>query len=78
MPRPKKVKLIKGEKRVVSIAGEIRIEQTTFCGECKRRTKGAATQRPHRVIARVCDRENLHKDGKVHFWPLKKVVIITS
>lgn len=78
MPRPRKVKLVKGEKRIVGHGANMKIVQTDFCGECGKRTKSATTQKPHTVVAKVCDNQEEHKYQQIYFWPLKKVVIITS
>lgn len=78
MPRPRKVPLTKGEKRIIGSGDNLRIKQTDFCGECGRRTKAGTTQKPYNVFARICDNVDEHKNGETYIWPLKKVVIITS
>lgn len=87
MPRQKKVPLVKGEKRLIfKRAGDIEIEQTLFCGECKKRTQSATIRRnpeyakvkglpAFEEVARVCANTQGHKDGKKHFWPVKDVII---
>jgi len=83
MPRPKKVKLVKGQDRVRYFTDELgrprkEIVNTYFCGDCGRRVKSASVQKPHKKVAHVCDNVDQHKDGLIYFWPLKKVVIITA
>lgn len=81
MPRPKKVKLIKGEDRVRYYTDEYgrprkEIVNTYYCGECGRRVKSATVQKPYKKVAYACDNEKEHKDGLTYLWPLKKVVIV--
>ncbi len=76
MPRQRKVPVTKGKKRIVGAYAKLRIEQTLFCGECKRRLKSSITQKPHNVVARVCDNIEDHKTSKIYLWVLKGVEMV--
>ncbi len=76
MPRRRNVPITKGEKRIVGQEDSLRIEQTLFCGECGRRLKSAVTQKPHSVVARVCENSENHKNGKIHLWFLDGVEVV--
>jgi hypothetical protein len=78
MPRRRKVQIVKGPKRIVGQGLTMKVVQTDFCGECGRRLKSASTQKPHKVVAKVCDNIEEHKYGQIYFWPLKKVVMMTT
>lgn len=83
MPRPKKVKLIKGEDRVRYYTDEFgqprkKIVNTYFCGECGRRVKSATVQLPYQKIAYACVNIDHHKDSRIYIWPLQRVVIIRA
>ena len=86
MPRQKKVPLERGKKRLIFKKSGIEIEQTLFCGECKKRTQSATIRRNPKYakvnglpaleeVARVCANVEEHKDGKKHFWPVRDVII---
>lgn len=86
MPRAKKVPLERGKKRLIFKKSGIEIEQTLFCGECKKRTQSATIRRNPvyakingtsalEEVARVCANVAGHKDSKKHFWPVKDVII---
>lgn len=78
MPRQRKVPVKKGNKRIVGSNVTLRVEQTLFCGECNRRLKSATTQKPHNVVARICDYVEDHKTGKIYLWTVKGIELVGS
>ena len=78
MPRRRKVPIILGEKRIIGSGESLRIVRTLFCGECERRLKSSTTQKPHSVVARICDNIENHKTGKVYLWVMSNVEMVGS
>ena len=78
MPRPRKIKIVKKNRRVRYKAGRPEITETDYCEECDKRLKIATIQKPYQKVAMVCDNIDDHKFHQIYFWPLKEVVIITS
>lgn len=78
MARQRKVPITKGPKRIVGQEDSLSIEQTLFCGECERRLKSSATQKPRYVTARICDNVEGHKTGKVYLWIMKDIELVGS
>ena len=76
MARRRKVPIILGEKRIVGSGESMRIVRTLFCGDCERRLKSSTTQKPHSVVARVCDNFEDHKTGKIYLWVLNGVEMV--
>jgi hypothetical protein len=75
MPRYKKIPKIKGERRVATIAGELQLRQTEFCGECHKRLKQSATQKPYVVTGQACHNVKQHKSGKILLWVAENVQV---
>ena len=78
MPRPRKIKIVKKNRRVRDSGGRLEIVETDYCGECDQRLTSATIQKPHRKVAMVCDNIDGHKFGQIYLFPLKKVIIVTS
>ncbi len=78
MPRQRKVPVKLGPQRIVGTSESLRLEQTLFCGECYRRLKSSATQKPRYVTARICDNVEEHKTGKIYLWTMKGVELVGS
>ena len=78
MPRPRKIKIVKKNRRVRDSGGRLEIVETDYCGECDKRLKSVVTQKPYQRVAMICDNIDGHKFNQIYFWPLKEVVIITS
>lgn len=78
MPRQRKVPITKGAKRIVGQEDSLEIKQTLFCGECERRLKSSATQKPRIITSRICDNIEEHKTGKIYLWILKGIELVGS
>ena len=78
MARRRKVSIKLGEKRIIGSGESMRIVRSFFCGECDRLLKSSTTQKPHIVVARICDNIENHKTGKVYLWVLAGVEMVGS